>query len=239
MAVASPERALSLDSMNDKLIDVPALSAAGFEALKRDDLNTARESFGRAVTAATADAAAWCGLSLVQRRLGAAAEESTALDEALKLDAHHLPALIAKDDLYARSRDLRAANSYYGVAIKLAAGMPSLPSQWRNELQRIKTACDSFARDYEAHLLAALDGEGLGDPGTDRFGHALDLLLGKRQIYLQQPKHFFFPELPQIQFYDRRIFPWAETLEQHTGSIREELCAVVKTGTGIVPYIQR
>jgi aspartyl/asparaginyl beta-hydroxylase (cupin superfamily) len=225
--------------MNDNLIDVPALTAAGFEALKRDDLNTARESFGRAVTAGTADAAAWFGLSLVHRRLGAASEESAALDEALKLDAHHLPALIAKGDLYARSRDLRAANSYYGAAIKLAVGMPSLPSQWRNELQRIETACNSFARDYEAHLLAALDGESLGDPGTDRFGHALDLLLGKRQIYFQQPKHFFFPELPQIQFYDRRIFPWAETLERHTGSIGEELRAVVKTGTGIVPYIQR
>jgi hypothetical protein len=70
--------------------------------------------------------------------------------------------------------------------------MPSLPSQWRNELQRIKTACNSFARDYAAHLLAALDGKGLGDPGTDRFVQALDLLLGKRQIYFQQPKHFFF-----------------------------------------------
>jgi aspartate beta-hydroxylase len=237
--VASRWRPLSFNAMDPKLADVPALTAAGFEALQRGDAKAARESLEQAIASGKADAQTWFGLSLLHRRLGATTEESAALDETLKLDPHHLPALIAKGDLYAKARDARAANSYYAAALKLAAAQPSLPSQWRPELARIEATCQSFARDYEAHLLRALVGKGVGDEDSARFGHAIDLLLGKRQIYFQQPKHFFFPELPQIQFYDRRIFPWARDLERHTASIREELRAVVQNGTGIVPYIQR
>jgi aspartyl/asparaginyl beta-hydroxylase (cupin superfamily) len=136
-------------------------------------------------------------------------------------------------------RDLRAADSYYAAAIKLAAALPPLSAEWKSEIQRIQAACVSFGRDFETHLRAALAAKGLGNQGTDRFGHAIDLLLGKRRIYLQQPKQFFFPELPQIQFYDRRMFAWAAALEAQTDLIREELRAVVKAGTDIVPYIQR
>ena len=67
---------------------------------------------------------------------------------------------------------------------------------------------------------------------------ALDLLLGKRSIYLQRPRHFYFPELPQKQFYEREAFPWSEGVESATNDIRAELLSVLEGGTGIAPYIQ-
>ncbi len=77
-----------------------------------------------------------------------------------------------------------------------------------------------------------------GRAGSQRFGRALDLLLGRRQIYLQQPQVFYFPELPQIEFYDRADFPWAEVLERDTAAIREELCAILRAGDRFAPYMQ-
>lgn len=220
-------------------IDARDAAAAGFEALERGDLLAARASFERAISAGATDAGICFGLSRVHHRSGAAADESAALDETLKLEPRHLPALIAKGDLYSLMEDVRAAASYYRAAIDIAPSLKSLPAEWHRELRRVEAACERFARDYQAHLLAALAAEGLAGPGTARFTHAIDLLLGKRQIYFQQPKHFFFPELPQIQFYDRRIFPWTEMLESKTAVIREELRGILATGNAFVPYIQR
>ena len=220
-------------------IDLPSATAAGFAALKMGDANAARACFDRFVSAGAADAAVWYGLSLVNRSLGASAEENSALDQALALDPRHLPALIAKGDWFSRSGDRRAANSYYRAVIKLAAVTPSLPPDWRADIQRVEAASQRFARDYEEHLLAALTAGGLGGPGTERFAHAVDLLLGKREIYYQQPKYFFFPGLPHTQFFDRRQFPWAGALERASEGIIAEVRAIVEAGTGVVPYIQR
>jgi aspartate beta-hydroxylase len=151
-----------------------------------------------------------------------------------------VPALIGKGDRFAKGGDLRAASSYYSAALKLARAKPSAPPELEPELRRIEAACQRIMREYEAHLLDAVGKSGVSaGPGTRRFNHAIDLLLGKRQIYLQQPKNFFFPELPQIEFYDRESFAWARALEQATAAIRTELTHLLAQGSGFEPYIQR
>jgi aspartyl/asparaginyl beta-hydroxylase (cupin superfamily) len=212
---------------------------AGVEALQRGDLQAARSWFDQAIASGAADATVWFGMSRVHRSLGASVDENAALEQALKLDANHLPALLAKGDLYAKLGNRRAAASYYKSGIKLAAALPSLSSEWRAELRRVEAACEGFARDYADQLLTALSTKGLGAKGTERFTHALDLLLGKRQLYPQQPKYFYFPELPQIQFFDPRGFPWAAALAREVEGIRAEARAVVDSGAGFVPYVQR
>lgn len=219
-------------------IDLKATIAAGFEALRRGDPHAARDSFARAIVARKAEPSAWYGLSLVHRRLGSLEEEHAALDQTLGIDPRHVPALIAKGDLYSRAGDLRAAGSYYDAVLKLAAAQPSIPSELRAELQRIEALCKRFAQEYEAHLLADLSKAGVSREGAERFNHALELLLGRRQIYLQQPRYFYFPELPQIQFYEPRQFPWREALERETDVIRGELRAILDSGSGFAPYVQ-
>jgi aspartyl/asparaginyl beta-hydroxylase (cupin superfamily) len=220
-------------------IDDASATAAGFAALDRGDLEAARVYFDRAVATGEADASAWFGLARAHGDLGASGAESDALDRALKIDSRHLPSLLAKGDLFARQGDLRAADSFYRAALKLAATIPSLPAELRQALGRAQALSQQFARNYESHLLAALGAAGLGSPGTERFTHAIDLLLGRKQIYPQQPKYFYYPELPQIQFFDRSAFPWIVALEGEFESIRAEACAVLETGRGIEPYVQR
>jgi aspartate beta-hydroxylase len=225
--------------VNTSAIAVKASISAGFDALWRGDFPTARDCFTRAIESSKAEANAWYGLSVVHRKIGTPAEEHAALDNVIGIDPRHIPALIAKGDLYARAGDLPSATSYYHAVLKLGAAMPAPLPELRQELQRIDALCKRFEQEYEAHLLAAVNEAGAGKQGSERFTQAIDLLLGKRQIYFQQPKHFFFPELPQIQFYDRRQFPWAESLERQTDAIRAELRGVLAGGAPeFEPYVQ-
>lgn len=218
--------------------DTPTAAAAGFAALDRGDPEAARGHFDRAVAMGEGDALVWFGIARAHGALGASVAESAALDRALELDAHHLPSLLAKGDLFARRGELRAADAFYRAAMKLAATVPSLPPEWRAPLGRAQAFSQQLARDYEAHLLRALRPAGLGTRGTERFTHAIDLLLGRKEIYLQQPKYFYYPELAQIQFFDRSGFPWIERLEREFAAIRAEAAALLAVDTGFVPYIQ-
>jgi aspartate beta-hydroxylase len=43
---------------------------------------------------------------------------------------------------------------------------------------------------------------------------------------VQEPYHFYFPQLPQKQFYERSDFPWLDAIEAATDDIRAEWLAV-------------
>src|SRR5487761_217547 len=181
-----------VDSRTQGSSDPTALTAAGFEALQRGDAAAAREHFSRATAGAGAGADAWFGLSLAHRRLRALEAERAALERALELEPRHVPALIRKGDLYMESSDARSATPFYRAALKIAGAMRQVPPSWRTELDRISELIDRNSQAFEQHLLQDLHGCGLGGPGSRRFAHALDLLLGKRRIYFQQPQIFYF-----------------------------------------------
>ena len=70
-----------------------------------------------------------------------------------------------------------------------------------------------------------------------RFGQSLDILLGRKRIHVQEPCHFYFPQLPQKQFYDRADFPWLDAIEAATDDIRAELQGVLQDAAAFTPYV--
>ena len=168
-----------------------ASAAEGFAALKRGDPRAARDLLTRLVQAGEADAAVWFAVAAAHRQLDSAAEESYALDQVLKLDPNR-PRSDRQGDLFARLGDQRAASAHYGVAIRLANSLPSQPKEWRAELDRI-AAVRHHGRQFRGALHERAGSAGFGEAGTERVAHAVDLLLGKRQIFLQQPSNFYFP----------------------------------------------
>lgn len=223
--------------MNANTPDAQALANAGMAALRRGDPHSARALFARALSIAPGDAAAWYGSSVAHRALNSPAEESAALDQALKLDVNFLPALIAKGDFCARQGDRRAASSYYSAASKLASSVTGLNAEWREEIRRVEAASRGIAENFEKHLLSSLSNqESVSAPA--RFRRGVELLLGKRQIFLQQPTNFYYPELPQIEFYERQDFTWAGALESRTRTILAEISALIGEAAGWAPYIE-
>ncbi|HYR00337.1 MAG TPA: aspartyl/asparaginyl beta-hydroxylase domain-containing protein [Casimicrobiaceae bacterium] len=222
-------------------VDARALAQSGADALRRGDARTARASFERIVGAGAADAASYVGLAYACRDLNDAAGVDAALDKALELEPQNLGALMLKADHLAALGDARSAVSFYRHAIRVAPPAAEMPAALRDELARARAMCDRFAGDFEAFLMDRLERHGLpGGPATARFRHSLDLLLGRKQRYFQQPNIYCFPELPQIQFYDRQRFPWLDRVEAATADIRAELASVLAaTSPAFVPYVRR
>jgi aspartate beta-hydroxylase len=224
--------------MNQDPSDPASLTRAALEALRAGDARAARALLERATSHPGARGDAWFALSMAHRRLGMLEAEGSALDRTLELDPRHVPALIRKGDLYTAQSDARAATSFYRAAIKIAGTLPALGPEWRAEIERISALVEGNSRQYERHLLSDLGPYGLREPGARRFARALEVMLGRRQVYLQQPQVFYFPELPQIEFYEREQFPWAVALERETSAIREELRGVLQAADRFSPYMQ-
>ncbi len=222
-------------------VDAQALAQSGADALRRGDARAARASFERMVSAGVADAASYIGLAYACRNLNDAAGVDAALDKALELEPQNLGALILKGDHLAALGNARSAVSFYRHAIRVAPPAGEMPAALRDELGRARKMCERYAGDFEGFLVERLFRHGLGnDRSTARFRHSLDILLGRKQIYFQQPSMFYFPELPQVQFYDREAFPWLDEVEAATDDIRAELRGVLEQDApSFVPYVQQ
>jgi hypothetical protein len=142
--------------------------------------------------------------------------------------------LLAKGDAYRRAGDVRAATSFFQAALREAAKAGSLPRDLLEPLQSAQAQVGQAGADYQAHLERAV----AGADGGPRFDEAIDILFGRRDIFHQQPSAFYFPGLPQRQFYERAEFGWAASLEAETGAIRAEVCALLDGGASFAPYVE-
>jgi aspartyl/asparaginyl beta-hydroxylase (cupin superfamily) len=165
-------------------------------------------------------------------------EKAAALDRLLAAEPRNVRALIQRADLYAAGGDARSASSFYLTAIR-SAPATGVPRELASELARAKAACERYAIEYRDYLLRSLATKGF-DSGRSsaRFSQSVDLILGQKRIYLQQPKYYYFPGLPQVQFYERSLFPWFDDVEAALPDIRAELDAILDEPGAFAPYVQ-
>ena len=220
-------------------LDFNALTRAGAEALNRRDPTSARPLFEQVTAARPSDVGAWIGLALACRDLGDDPGQIAALDRVLGANPGHLPALLMKADHFAKTGDGRAAKTFYRAVVDRAPPLETLSPHLRSEVIRAQRQAAHYAQTFDAYLHEAISAVGF-DPATSsrRFAQSLDLLLGKKEVYLQQPRAFYFPELPQRQFYERSEFPWVAQVEAQAGAIREELLALADDEGAFEPYIR-
>lgn len=159
--------------------------------------------------------------------------EAAALRRLLDVDPRNLPALLAMGRNAARRADDRAAISYYRAALAQAAATGA-PPQLQPLLQQAQASVAQSSRRFEDHLTAAIRDL----PPLPRIAHATDLLLGKAELYLQQPSMFYFPGLPQRAFYERDEFDWVAPMEAMTDVIVAELGAIRADGEDFAPYVE-
>lgn len=209
-------------------------------AYRTGDWASARARLDEAVAGGAAnDADAWALLAMSCLRLGDLDAAGTAADRALVLNAQSLRGALAKAEVLAARGAHREASIYFNALVRLAGDRPSLPPDLAEGLQRARAAqariATGMADTVAEHLAAAGYAEGRSDR---RFTHALDILTGRRQPYLQQPQALYYPELPNIQFYPREMFPWMDALEAATDAITAELEAVLADQTAFAPYLK-
>lgn len=223
----------SLPAEADQLI------RTGIAAMQRGDGGAARRAFEQVAAAGNGVPPPWLLIAQACRLERDEEAELTALDKLLAEQPRHVRALVMKGDLMARRSDQRAAQSFYSLAVNVADAAGQLPPNLVAEVERARQELRAGANNYRQHLETYLEQRGF-QPGHigHRVERALSILNGDAQVYLQQPTSFYFPGLPQIQFYEREQFGWAEAIEAATPVIREELLAVLGEGVEFPPYVE-
>jgi tetratricopeptide (TPR) repeat protein len=226
-------------AMHTTPLNPAAVARDATAALRRGDAATARAGFERLAAAGHAELATWYGLAHACQALGDLAGALDALERALACAPDNLQLLLMKADLLAASGKASAAVQFYRAVLRTAPPPEELPPALAAQLARARVQCDRYAGQFEAHLLDRVRAAGL-DGGRDsaRFAASLDLLLGKKEVYLQQPRLYYFPGLPQTQFFERADFPWLDRVEAATADIRAELLAVLEDEGAFAPYVQ-
>lgn len=172
-------------------------------------------------------------------KLGDGPAAHAAADRALALDARNLRAVLAKADLLAADGARREANLYYGAVVEIGGAAASLPPELAEGVGRARAIRARLAADMQSLLQEELAQAGYAEGRSHpRFTHALDILTGRRQPYFQQPQSFYYPELPNTQFYPRDQFPWMDAVEAATEAMTEELTALLQDDVAFAPYIQ-
>lgn len=221
------------------LANADQLDRMAGEAFGRGDFASARVALEQLLAVRPTDIGAAFGLAIACRALGDGDAKLAALDRVLAGDPRHLLALMMKGDHFDQAGDGRAAQAFYQAVLTRAPPSNSLPPQVRDAVRRAATQVEKYKRDFETRLMASVVQAGF-DPAAPggRFGHALDLMFGRKQIFPQAPTGFYFPELAQRQFFERSEFPWLTAFEANTGVIRGELEAMMDDAVAFRPYLE-
>lgn len=208
----------------------------GKAAIARGDGRAAKSAFEALAAALAEPEMPWLLLARACRMADDPDAEEVALHKLLGRNSRDLTALLLMGDLKARLADDRAADSFYRTALNVAATSPEVPSPLHGLLAQARQFVASVQDRFAAHLVGRLDAANAGRP--PRVGQALDLLLGKSQLYLQQPSSFYFPGLPQRQFYERDEFGWLANVEAAAPAMTAELEAILGEDREFAPYVQ-
>ncbi len=161
------------------------------------------------------------------------------LDRALAVDPRNVRALIAKADHYASIGNPRAAGAFYRAALRASPAKNHPPPELAAELRRAHRMCEQIEAGYKSYVREKLAARGF-DPdraSSTRFARSLAIAFGEKRAFLQQPRYFYFPELPQMQFYEREQFSWVPEVEAQTTRIRDELLGVMRDPGAFSPYV--
>lgn len=214
-----------------------ALGAAGMEALQAGDAAEARRCFRIIIQDGQADLEVWLAMALACNALGIEPELMEALDNVLARDPRNLRALVMKGDALFRAGEKRAGATFYSLVTQMHPSEAGLPPPAATEVARIRQVLEDHKAELSAHIRRQLDIGGHISGAGERFVEALELLEGKRERFVEQPRALYFPGMPARQFYNPAEFDWVDGLQAAASDIRKELDAALKDESGFTPYV--
>lgn len=218
-----------------------ALLHLGQHALHRGDVAGAGQLLEGAAKADPQNPIIALNQSFVFRRTGDVQREAQALTRALGIDPYFLPALLARGALLERSGMPRQAAKVYQDVMTIVPEGARVEDWLEEPLAHARAMVEDNRRNLSRYLddrLADIRGRHAGAAMT-RFDEARDVMIGVRKAQLSKPTMLHFPTLPALAFYERADFPWLSEVEAATGTIRDELAALLAADNpDFAPYVQ-
>ena len=212
----------------------------GIATLQQGNAIGAMQFFRDAANAGPPQAEIHLAMNAAALTGGAYDEALAAADRAIAINPNLILGMLAKADALEALGRQREATAFYASAIQHASAGDQANPQISSRLQAAQQKCINAAGQYEEVLREKAQALGLSsNGGHTRADQAMAILLGKQQIYHQQPEKFYFPELPQRQFYDARAFDWTADIIAATDTIKDELENLLSSADHFEPYVPR
>ena len=209
------------------------------QAVAQGDLRRAVALLSEAAESEPANADLWMKVAALHRATGSPKAALQAVHRALTVSPLDFTMLLMKASLMQRLGDPESGQAWGHALAQKPDG--DLPPQLAAVIAEGERQHADWIDSREARLKAATGSvEGEADESErKRIERFRNNTLGRTRAFHSSPTHFQFPELAEREFHPRRLFPWIEELEAATGSIAEELGAVMAAErTELVPYIQ-
>lgn len=221
-----------------EMTDTAARIDRAFAALQAGDAATARDLLSSLDLQPASHGRELMALASACRRLGDAEVAGRTVDRVLEAHPSNFAALLFKADVLQDRGDMQAATQYYAAALRCAPPEDRRSPALHSEVARAARMQQQMQTSIESHLRTSLRESGFveGD-ATQRYEEAVDILFSRRSIYVQQPEYFYYPGLPQRQFYERAEFPWIADMEAATDAIREEAQGLLADESAFRPYL--
>lgn len=215
--------------------DPRQLASAGLSALSAGDPARAAALLRQAAQDLPTADMPWMALGNAELALGNRDAAEEAIGQQLVLAARDVGALLLKGLLREQAGDSRAATAFYQTALAQAAVNGGVPPPLASLHAHAQAFIPHSSQLFEEHLLAEI-----GTNLSPAVAEAIDLLTGRRELFLQQPSVFYYPGLPQKRFYDPADFAWIEPMLALVPAMQAELAAVLGGGGGgFAPYVHR
>jgi tetratricopeptide (TPR) repeat protein len=201
----------------------PDLHRAADAALARGQMAQAIALFERGLPETPADYAGWMKLAALMRGSGRPAGALDAANAALDARPNDFMGLLLKGSLHEQLGDPDRAAEVYRAVLHHAAEQATLPPPIAAQIDRIR----GFLAQYRAGVEARLTMTAEFDPRLRaRAARFVDNVLDRRPAYHQEPTHYRYPELPDIEFFDHHYAALRDRLHRAAPEIRAEYQAL-------------
>jgi aspartyl/asparaginyl beta-hydroxylase (cupin superfamily) len=191
----------------------------------------------RAVAEEEASAELWMKLTAMRRASGDAKGALEAVERALALAPLDFSALLSRALLLERLGDARAGEAF-GHALAQAPAEDRIPAAMAKAVDHARRQAAEHESAIEARLGSAIPAN-MRAPERGRLERFVSNASRRTRHFHQEPSHFHYPGLPEIEFHDRELFPALDALHAATEVIRAEFEALIAAEAAeMVPYIQ-
>jgi len=217
--------------------DAMTLEQAADRAAASGDAAAASRLLEQAVAKTADKPGLWVKLSAMRRASGDLLGALEAVERALAIEPLDFSSLLSRAFLLERSGDPRAGEAF-AVAVAQAPPADALPKPIAAALDHARQRSVEHGAAVERRLRDAVDA-GLPAAERARVDRLISNISRRTRHFHQEPSHFHFPGLPEIEFHERDEFPELGSLEAQTGEIRAEFEALIASEAAeLVPYIQ-
>ena len=216
---------------------VQSLEEQADRAAVAGQFGTAQSLLERALEADSSSAGLWTKLSAMRKASGDLKGALAALDQSLALKPLDFSSLLYRAVILDALGD-PAAGQEFGYALAQAPPDEQVPEPMRPAMAHARKRWEAHQSKTEAHLRAALPPTLRG--AERRKAERLIANHSRRsRPFHQEPSHFHYPGLPELEFHEREQFPELEAIEQDAEAIRGEFDRLIAAEAAeMEPYVQ-